>query len=474
MLLLVLGSFFFASPRSIVPFYFNHVPPSPLPTKLLWKVAHACPLPLFFIIAAAFLLYRLLAAIFAILSGTSAIRPSWTISTRLIHSFVQSMTEVIPPQARHTYLLCRIFTTIPIPSFLVRARVETVNISMLDSSLWDKVWLFVAGTSCPVKYSNTEFIKGEWVMHYDVKPKSMEESHIVLYLHGGAHMMGSPGSHRGLISALSKSIKCPILAIDYTVSPEALFPTAIYQSLKAYQSLIQGPTATTKSIIPTSHVFFTNPSSSYTFKHSQITIIGDSSGGCLALQTLLLLPHTNLPPPSSVVFLSPHTDISMSQAIISPNLASDILAFDSVGYTYGKHLYTDFPITHPLVSPCFTTDFSALSGVKVLIQVGDAEILLGDSVRLFEGVKQRGGAGCEVEMQIWKDCFHVWQAFPGVAAKEAILKVGEFVRRERALDEGDSSGNMFSRFVHKNVKGWEQCVGEEGRRRRRLERAWSI
>jgi acetyl esterase/lipase len=61
------------------------------------------------------------------------------------------------------------------------------------------------------------------------------------------------------------------------------------------------------------------------------------------------------------------------------------------------------------------------------MQVGDAELLLDDSVRFAEKAKK---AGVKVTLEVWPEMFHVWQlfgpAFP--EAQQAVDRIGEYIR----------------------------------------------
>ena len=63
------------------------------------------------------------------------------------------------------------------------------------------------------------------------------------------------------------------------------------------------------------------------------------------------------------------------------------------------------PPTNPLVSPLFG-DYNGLP--PILIQVGDAEILLDHSTRYAERAK---AAGVDVTLEIWDDMIHEFQVF---------------------------------------------------------------
>ncbi|ORY50079.1 alpha/beta-hydrolase [Rhizoclosmatium globosum] len=456
-----LMSMLFASPRSVLPEYFPHVPQAPLPSDLLWIVAHACPFPLFLIITLLYLLYIFVEVVITIAFGIPGPRPSWSITTRIIHAVVKAMTTAIPLQSRHSYTVMRMASALSIPAWLCSAYVEDIDISMDNNILWDQVWQCVTADSnmephntCRIrKYSDKSMIKGEWVIHWDVEVKLKEESHLAIFLHGG--YAGSRKSHRHLVANISKSINGPVLVIEYTLAPEAMFPVSLFQSIQTYQTLVE-----TSLSVPCSAAFFTNPTSSSPFKPSQITIMGDSSGGCLALETLLLLPRLNIPTPNSGVLLSPNTDIRMIEnPSMHLNFESDLLSFDRTGYGFSKSEYAgpEFPDTHPILSPCFQTDFSGVP--RLLIQVGDAEVLMDDSLYLF-GAIAKSKRGPSVELQIWKDCFHVWQMFPGGVGQEAIDEIGKFVK-------GRAVGlvlDTFTRFLHGSDE-MLKLSKEESRRR---------
>ena len=63
----------------------------------------------------------------------------------------------------------------------------------------------------------------------------------------------------------------------------------------------------------------------------------------------------------------------------------------------------------------------------MLIQVGDAEILLDDSTRVAERAR---AAGVKVELEAWPEMFHVWHVFAKILpeGQQAIDRIGEYVR----------------------------------------------
>ena len=76
----------------------------------------------------------------------------------------------------------------------------------------------------------------------------------------------------------------------------------------------------------------------------------------------------------------------------------------------------------PLASPLYA-DLAGLP--PVLIQVGTAEVLLDDAVRLADRARQ---ARVDVTLEPFEDLMHVFQIFPALPeAREAVDRIGAFV-----------------------------------------------
>ena len=81
-------------------------------------------------------------------------------------------------------------------------------------------------------------------------------------------------------------------------------------------------------------------------------------------------------------------------------------------------------LNEPPASPLFA-DLVGLP--PLLVQVGDAEVLLDDSLALRDTAR---AAGVEVTFDLWPEMIHVFQAFPPELLPESdlsIAKVAEFL-----------------------------------------------
>jgi acetyl esterase/lipase len=77
----------------------------------------------------------------------------------------------------------------------------------------------------------------------------------------------------------------------------------------------------------------------------------------------------------------------------------------------------------PLAAPLYS-DFRGLA--PLLIQVGSAETLLDDAVRLAAAA---GAAGVETRLEIWPEMIHVWHFFHPLLgeARRALTIAGGFI-----------------------------------------------
>lgn len=223
----------------------------------------------------------------------------------------------------------------------------------------------------------------------------------LLYLHGGAYVMGSAQGYRALSSALGRAAGVRALSLDYRLAPEHPFPAAIDDAVAAYRSLLldQG------------------------IRPENLALAGDSAGGGLALALLVAIQKAALPMPAACLLISPWADLecsgasALSKASEDPSLKrADLLSAAGI-YLNGASSRT------PLASPIYA-DLSGLP--PLMIQVGSAEILLDDAVRVAACA---GAAGVDTHLRIWPRMVHVWHAFSFMLSegRDAIAEGGTFL-----------------------------------------------
>lgn len=241
-------------------------------------------------------------------------------------------------------------------------------------------------------------VPAEWI----TTPNS-ENQKVVLYLHGGGYVAGSISSYRDLVARISRVSKARILLLEYRLGPEFPFPSALEDSVAAYNWLVS-----TENIDP-----------------NKIIIAGDSAGGGLTIATLIKLRDEGISLPVAAVCLSPWIDLAgtgeslKTNKEIDPFITPEIFEFSARGY-----LGPMDPL-NPLASPLYAD----LQGLPPLfIQVGTSEVLLDDSIRFAERAKT---AGVDVKLKIWKDMIHIFAIFAVFApeSRQAIEQIGEFIQQ---------------------------------------------
>ncbi|NND68118.1 MAG: alpha/beta hydrolase [Halioglobus sp.] len=251
-------------------------------------------------------------------------------------------------------------------------------------------------------------IPAEWVL-----APGVNTARRVLYIHGGAFMMGSPRSHRNITARFSAVANAAVLAIDYRLMPENSRKAGIEDCRTAYRWLLQnGP----EGLCAADRLF----------------VGGDSAGGNLTLSLIDWLRDQPLRSPDAAVALSPLTDATFSGPNVKRNIETDAMLgpmFSSfmrlprfVLLWLGLFQNRTGP-SEPVISPVF----GDLSGLPpTLVQASESEILFDDARRY---VNKAQAAGSPVRLQTWNHVPHVWQMFyPDLTeAREAWEQIGAFI-----------------------------------------------
>lgn len=252
-----------------------------------------------------------------------------------------------------------------------------------------------------VNFEKIEFdlFTAEWLM-----PNEVKNERVLLYLHGGGYVIGSPHTHRALAGKIAKGISSNCLLIDYRKAPENPYPAALDDSFEAYKYLLDKG-----------------------YQPEHIIVAGDSAGGGLAVALQYELRDFHIPLPSCTVLLSPYLDLTGTGASVEENAKNDRF-LDVFEMRRWAEMYADgHDFSDPMISPLFG-DVSGFS--PILIQASESEVLYDDSVRFARKLEK---AGIEVIFQTWKGLIHWWHMFGGMPeAKEAIDKVIEFINIRHA------------------------------------------
>ncbi|MDO8185722.1 alpha/beta hydrolase [Conexibacter sp. JD483] len=228
---------------------------------------------------------------------------------------------------------------------------------------------------------------------------------IVLYLHGGGYVFGSPRTHRSLVSRISHVTGMAALSLDYRLPPEATLPAPTEDALAAYRELLDAGR---------------DP--------SRIVVAGDSAGGNLALSLALHAAEAGLPRPAALVLLSPWADLSLSHDSFTGNALLDPFIPPAALRRFARIATTPAFARDPAdwrASPIFAPDELWRQAIPpAIVQVGSTELLLDESRAVAERV---AAAGQRAELHVFDRQPHVpplWGGTP--AARTALHLIGRF------------------------------------------------
>ncbi len=237
------------------------------------------------------------------------------------------------------------------------------------------------------------------------EPKTgADQRRVVLYLHGGGYITGSPSGYKALIADIAANANCLVIAPDYRLAPEAPFPAAQDDCLAVAEAC------------------------KTEYSDLRFTVAGDSAGGALAIATTQgLFENTiaDVPPVDSLVLISPWVDPMAEGGSILANAKHDFLM--------GAFLQNSFEALmqgHDKSDPRVNFSHADLSNLpRTLVQYGTGE-LFKDQIEAFSA--RAKSQGVKLEVQAYSDQCHDFQFFTAVSAtaRGAVRNIGEFIREQ--------------------------------------------
>jgi acetyl esterase/lipase len=252
-----------------------------------------------------------------------------------------------------------------------------------------------------IEYASAGGVPAEWG-----EAPGADASRALLYLHGGGYAAGSLVSHRHMVAAAARAAGVRSLALDYRLAPEHPFPAAVEDALAGYRHLLDAA-----GVAP-----------------GRIAVGGDSAGGGLVVAVLVAIRDRGLPLPGCGWCVSPWVDLEGIGDSMAAKDAEDPMVRRPYLLELAEAYLGGADPRTPLAAPLYA-DLRGLP--PLLVQVGAAETLLDDAVRL---AGRAGAADVAVTLEVWPEMIHVWHLFhPQLAAgRRAIAAAGRFMRERLA------------------------------------------
>jgi monoterpene epsilon-lactone hydrolase len=233
-------------------------------------------------------------------------------------------------------------------------------------------------------------VLGEWVSSpFDT------EGRRIIFVHAGAFVYGSPAESRELVARLARSSQTSVLALQQRLAPEHPLPAAIDDVVASFRWLVEHGIAA-----------------------GEIALVGQSTGGGIALAAALALRDAGAPTPGALALMSPVVDLRAGTptSVEDPVGAWELIDRNVAAYLGGT------PLDDPRVSPVL----AELTGLpSLLIQLGRADPVLEQGRALIEKAR---AAGVSVDASEWDGMFHGWQTYPHIhEAVRATNWLGEYL-----------------------------------------------
>ncbi len=261
-----------------------------------------------------------------------------------------------------------------------------------------RILKFITRREVVIQDENFDGVKGCIVI-----PRDEVRSGIILYIHGGGYVSGRLDYAKGFAGVLSSECGTRVATFEYSLAPEAPFPTQLDESFRVYCRLLASG-----------------------YKPESIVLAGESAGGGLAYALALRLREARMEMPAGIIAISPWCDLTLSGASHTenrerdPSLSRELLSFYADLYADALEKGSDSPrravkkenyevhaelFKNPYVSPAFA-DFSAMP--PTLIFAGGDEILRSDAETVYERYQLFGS---EARLVIRPEMWHAYHLY---------------------------------------------------------------
>jgi acetyl esterase/lipase len=215
-------------------------------------------------------------------------------------------------------------------------------------------------------------VAGEWLI-----PEHAPDDPVLLFLHGGGILFGWGGANRHILGYLAQFSGLRGFGVDYRLAPEYGYPAAHNDCYAVYEKLVR--------------------------QGKRVVLIGESSGGVLALAILLRARARGLPQPPLCALLSPTVDYGFRDGRVWQY--EDAFAHPKFVVEMHRHYIGSHDTMQPDLAPVYA-DLTGLASLVVL--AGGRELLRGEVERLIEAA-QRYEVG--VQYELWPEVWHAWHLF---------------------------------------------------------------
>ena len=204
--------------------------------------------------------------------------------------------------------------------------------------------------------------------------KNMTKDSIIVHIHGGGFITLSPLSHENYTRKIVNKTGIPILSIDYRLSPEFSFPSALDDVYQTYTWLIE------------------NGENDLNIKINNIILLGDSAGGNLILSLIYILLIKQMKLPNMIIMAYPAVKMNIIPLSLSylNSLYDPLLDYNLLSFCLKSYLGENKDDNNPFISPLYMENKILKYLPKTKIYGGTGDPLRDDYVEFFHKCNMAG------------------------------------------------------------------------------------
>ncbi|UKJ43894.1 alpha/beta hydrolase fold domain-containing protein [Lysinibacillus sp. ACHW1.5] len=217
---------------------------------------------------------------------------------------------------------------------------------------------------------------------------------VILYIHGGAWTNQPLNLHWLFMDKIAQALNAKVIAPIYPKVPHFSYQDTYPKMLSLYKEILASIESS-----------------------NQLTIIGDSAGGNIALGLIQLLKQDRLPQPQDIILLSACVDMSLENPLIQEYEENDPMLASEGMEVITKIWAADKALKDPIISPIYG-DFQGVG--KITHFIGSHESLYPDAIQFDEKLTEQGVA---IDTFVYPKMNHVFVVMPIPEAVDAQQKI---------------------------------------------------
>ncbi|HFO7914172.1 TPA: alpha/beta hydrolase [Escherichia coli] len=201
-----------------------------------------------------------------------------------------------------------------------------------------------------------------------VRPDISDITPCLIYYHGGCFVSGGFETHDNQLRQLAYYSGCRVIAVQYRLAPEFLFPVAHDDAERGACIIWQN-------------------AESLGIDRNRISLAGDSAGGHLALVTALRLKSVAQWQPSQLILIYPMLDATARLESYAMFGDDYVITRDALVSGYDMYLH-DTDREHPEASPLWRSDLQGLPATHII--TAEFDPLRQEGEMLYQRMTEQG------------------------------------------------------------------------------------